>query len=67
MSQHRRVEAAQAGHRSIFNHLPPSGTAAHWAEDVAPYLGATSTSAGVIDKVSEARWCLRERFHLQSL
>lgn len=67
MSQQRRVEAAQAGHRSIFNHLPPRGTAAHWPEDGAPYWGATSASAGVIDKVSEARCCLRERFHLQSL
>lgn len=67
MSQHRRVEAAQAGHCSIFNHFTPSGTAAHRAEDVTRYLGATSTSADVIDKLREASLCLRERFHLQSL
>lgn len=67
MSQHRRVEAAQAGHRSIFNHPPPSGAAAHRAGDVTPDLGATSTSAGVMDKLGEASWCLRERLHLQSL
>lgn len=67
MSQHRRVEAAQAGHRSIFNHFTPSGTAAHRVEDVTSYFRVTSASVGVIDKPSEASLCLGERFHLQSL
>lgn len=60
MSQHRRAEAAEAGHRSIFNHFTPSGPAAHWVEEVTRYLGVTSASAGVMDKLREASLCLRE-------
>lgn len=60
MSQHGRVEAAEAGRRSIFNHVTPSGAAAHRAEEVAGPLRGTPTSAGMIDKLWEAGLCLGE-------
>lgn len=60
MTQHGRVEAAEAGRRSIFNHFTPSGTAAHRAEEVTRCFGVTSTSTGMIDKLWEASLCLGE-------
>lgn len=60
MSQHGRVEAAEAGRCSIFNHFTPSDTTAHRAEEVTEYFRLTSTSAGLIDKLWEASLCLRE-------
>lgn len=60
MSQHGRVEAAEAGRHSIFNHFTQSGAAEHRAEEVTGYFGVTSTSTGMIDKLWEANLCLRE-------
>lgn len=41
MSQRGRVEAAEAGRHSIFNHFTPSGTAANRTEEVTGYFNTS--------------------------